>query len=818
MTIHPSVKKWYKTKNWNMFPFQMETYEKYLNGYCGLLNAPTGSGKTFALWIPILTKTIIENKQQKGLKIIWITPIRALANDLKIAMQKAALELKVDWKVAVRTGDISSSEKANQKKNAPDVLITTPESLHILLAQKAYPDYFKTLNAIVIDEWHELMGTKRGVQIELALSRLKTLNKTLSIWGISATIGNLEQGLEVLLGYQFHQNKHCIVKAEIEKKVEVISILPEKVENFPWAGHLGIKLLEKVIPIITSGKSTLIFTNTRAQCEIWYQKLLEVEPNLAGIMAMHHSSLSNEIRSWVENALHEEIIKIVVCTSSLDLGVDFRPVETIVQIGSPKGVARFLQRAGRSGHQPGASSKIYFVPTHSLELIEGAALRQAIFDKKMENRDPLFRSFDVLSQYLITLAVSEGFKSQEIFKEIKETFSFSSISEDEFAQILEFITQGGPSLNNYQEFNKVEVENHVFKVKNRMVALRHRLNIGTIVGNSALPIKYLSGGFIGTVEEYFVSKLKSGDVFTFAGRILELVRIKDMTVLVKNAHKKNNAIPSWAGGRMPLSSQLSEMIQKKLSDYKQQKITDPEVEFILPLLNKQSEISIVPADNQFLIESLFDKEGHHLFFFTFEGRYVNEGLAALISARISAIKKQSYSIAMNDYGFELLSEDEIPINEALEEDLFRLENLMTDIQIGLNASEMAARKFRDIAHIAGMVFNGFPGKEKKAKHLQASSRLFFEVFREYEPNNLFYKQAFEEVRYHQLEEVRLRKVLERINHQEIVLTSINKPSPFCFPILVDRLREKISTEKLEEKINRLISGFEKDNVRKKKLA
>lgn len=818
MPVHPRIQQWYKTKNWSIFPFQEEMYHKYLDGNSGLLNAPTGSGKTFALWIPILAKAIIENQKKKGLKVIWITPIRALANDLKAAMQKAASELELDWKVVIRTGDTSSSEKANQKKNIPDALITTPESLHILLAQKAYPDYFKNLDTIVIDEWHELLGTKRGVQVELALSRIKSINQTISIWGISATIGNLEQGLEVLLGNQFHETKHCIVKAEIEKKVEVISILPEKVENFPWAGHLGIKLLEKVVPIITSGKSTLIFTNTRAQCEIWYQKLLEIEPNLAGIMAMHHSSLSNEIRNWVENALHEEIIKIVVCTSSLDLGVDFRPVETIVQIGSPKGVARFLQRAGRSGHQPGASSKIYFVPTHSLELIEGAALRQAISDRKMENRDPLFRSFDVLSQYLITLAVSEGFRSAEIFDEIKKTFSFSSISEEEFAQILEFITQGGPSLNNYQEFNKVEVEDHVFKVKNRMVALRHRLNIGTIVGNSALPIKYLSGGFIGSVEEYFISKLKPGDVFTFAGRILELVRIKDMTVLVKNANKKNNAIPSWAGGRMPLSSQLSEMIRKKLTDYIHQKINDPEIEFILPLLNKQAEISIVPADNQFLIESLFDKEGHHLFFFTFEGRYVNEGLAALISARISNVKKQSYSIAMNDYGFEILSADEIPINDALEEDLFRLENLMTDIQLGLNASEMAARKFRDIAHIAGMVFNGFPGKEKKAKHLQASSRLFFEVFREYEPNNLFFKQAYEEVRYHQLEEVRLRNVLERINQQEIVLTHINKPSPFCFPILVDRLREKISTEKLEEKINRLISGFEKDNVRTKKLA
>lgn len=798
---------WFAQQGWSPFPFQEEAWERYLAGESGVVNAPTGSGKTYALLLPILLEFIKNNpddfaQSDNGLQAIWITPIRALTREIQGAAQRAIEGLGLNWQVAIRSGDTSSTERAKQKKKPPELLITTPESLHLLLATKDYPRLFKNLNAIVVDEWHELLGSKRGVQMELALSRLRGLLPELKVWGISATIGNMEEAVNVLLPQQ-KSGLQLVVKSNISKQIEVVSVLPDEIETFPWAGHLGIKLLEKVIPIIEQSKSTLIFTNTRAQCEIWYQNLLEAAPDLAGIIAMHHGSISRELRDWVENALHEGTLKAVVCTSSLDLGVDFRPVETIVQIGSPKGVARFLQRAGRSGHQPGALSKIYFVPTHSLELMEGAALRQAIAEGELESRLPYIRSFDVLVQYLVTLAVSEGFRPKEIFAEVKKTYCFSSMTEDEWAWALHFITSGGDSLTAYDEYKKVEIENGVYKVNSRRVALRHRLSIGTIVSDPNLRVKYVSGGYIGTIEEWFISQLKPGDVFWFAGRSLEFVRLKEMTVQVRRSQKSKGKVPSWQGGRMPLSSELSKFLRLKMDEVAQNEFHDIELQTLQPLIEFQRERSHVPARDEFLIEYFKSREGYHLVMYPFEGRFVHEGMGALLAYRIAQLQPISFSIAMNDYGFELLSDSEIPIEEALAANLFATEKLSQDIQASINAVEMAKRRFRDIAGIAGLVFKGYPGSQKKDKHLQSSSQLFFQVFQDYEPNNLLLNQAYDEVMTFQLEEARLRAALRRINQQKIILSKPNKATPFAFPIMVDRLREKLSSEKLEDRIKKM---------------
>ncbi len=797
---------WFRQQGWQPFDFQRQTWEAHFSGYHGLVNAPTGSGKTYSLIMPILLETTASKDKASGLQAIWITPIRALAKEIQLAAQRAITGLGLDWQVAIRSGDTSQSERQKQKRKPPQILITTPESLHLLLASKGYPKYFKSLKTIVIDEWHELMGSKRGVQIELALSRLKGLLPNLKIWGISATIGNMDEALEVLFGETLKSDSVKIIQADIEKQIQIESLLPDEVERFPWAGHLGISMLEKVIPIIQKSTTTLIFTNTRAQCEIWYQRLLEVEPDLAGQIAMHHASVSRELRNWVENALHEAQLKAVVCTSSLDLGVDFRPVETIIQIGSPKGVARFVQRAGRSGHQPGALSKIYFVPTNTLELIEAAALRKAVQEQKLEHRVPYIRSFDVLVQYLVTLAVSEGFKPAEILPEVRSTFCFNSISDEEWQWCLNHITMGGASLEAYAEHQKVVIENGVYKVESRKIAMRHRLSIGTIVSDGALKVKYLSGKFIGTIEEWFVSQLKPGDTFWFAGRSLELVRIKEMTVQVKKSNKKKGKVPSWMGGKLVLSAQLSENLRHKidlLTDASERASWDVELQTIYPLIELQAERSHIPKQSEFLIEYFKDKEGYHLLFYPFEGRFVHEGMGALIAYRIAQLQPISFSIAMNDYGFELLSDIDIPIEAALASDLFSANNLGSDIQKSINSAELAKRRFRDIASIAGLVFKGYPGKQKKDRHLQSSSQLFFQVFEDYEPNNLLLLQSYDEVMTFQLQEIRLRQVLQRIQQQQIIVTHPSKATPFAFPIIVDRLRERLSSERLEDRIKKM---------------
>lgn len=808
------AQQWFAGRGWKPFSFQEDTWRACLSGKSGMLNAPTGSGKTYAAFIGAALRVMQNDERnglsgKRGLRILWITPVRALTKDIRRACTEFCDEAGIPWQIAVRTGDTSTAERAKIKKKPPEVLITTPESLHLILASKDSEDYLKQLQFLVADEWHELMGSKRAVLLELALSRLKAISSP-QVWGISATIGNMEEAVEVLLGAYADRDDHVFIKSNLEKRIKIIPVIPVEIEKFPWAGHLGTKLAEDLLPIIAKSKSTLIFTNTRAQAEIWYQHILNIEPDLAGLIAMHHGSIDRELRDWVEDAIHEGRLKCVVCTSSLDLGVDFRPVETIVQVGSPKGVARFLQRAGRSGHSPGMESTIYFLPTNGLQLVECAALRRAVLRGDMEVRVPYIRSFDVLVQYLVTLAVGDGFFPEKIYEEIKSTFSFASISDDEWEWALNFITRGGQSLEAYEEFRKVDVmPSGIYKVNGRKIAMRHRMSIGAIVSDPMLKVKFQKGGYLGTVEEWFVSRLNPGDTFWFAGRPLELIRIKEMTVQVKMSKKKKGAVPSWQGGRMPLSAMLSENLRVKIAELAVGNCAEDEMQAAMPIAETQAKYSHVPAIDEFLIEKIQTREGYHIYMYPFEGRFVHEGMAAVMAYRISKLTPISFSIAVNDYGFELLSDQSIPLEEALADGLFSTDNLTADIQAGLNKTEMARRRFRDIAGIAGLVFKGFPGRQQKEKHLQSSSQLFFDVFRDYESDNLLFKQAFDEIMTFQVEEVRMRNALHRIQRQRTVLMYPEKPTPFCFPILVDRLREKLSSEKLEDRIRKMTLATEK---------
>ena len=740
----------------------------------------------------------------------------------------------------------------------PEVLIITPESLHLLLAQKGYPEVFAQLKVIAVDEWHELLGSKRGVQVELALSRIMGVKGGVcSIIGISATIGNLEQAKEVLLaslgdgseleggdesglggGFgdgEMGRSVGFVVRAKIDKPIEVESILPDEIEKYPWSGHLGLKLIHKVIPILEKSKTTLIFINTRGMSETWYQSLLTASPDLAGAIALHHGSIDMALRNWVEEALHEGKLKAVVCTASLDLGVDFRPVETVIQVGSPKGVARFLQRAGRSGHQPGEVSKIYFLPTHSLELVEAAALKSAMEAGLIESREPMLLCYDVLIQYLGTLAISEGFRPADIFRELQSTYCYREMTEEEWRDILRFITEGGAALQQYDEFRKVEImEDGLYRINSRRVAMRHRLHIGTIVSDAMLKVRWTSGGYIGVIEEYFISRLEPGDVFTLAGRNLEFVMIKDMTALVRKSNAKKSRVPSWNGGRMPLSANLGMMLRRKLDEASEMVEDgemagtagrwrgrqtsgemmvgtggmagmDIELQVLRPLFELQAALSYMPRENELLIEQIETKDGFHLFVYPFEGRLVHEAMAALLAFRISRTTPISFSFAMNDYGFELLSDQPIPLDDSNAYELFSPEDLSADIQRSVNSAEMARRKFRDIAVIGGLIFQGYPGEHTKARHLQSSASLLFNVFSEYDPHNLLIRQAYNEVMDQQMEERRLRNMLERISKGKIVLRWPTKLTPFCFPLKVDSMREDLSSEKLEDRVRRMQS-------------
>ena len=506
----------------------------------------------------------------------------------------------------------------------------------------------------------------------------------------------------------------------------------------------------------------------------------------------------------MEQAIRNESLTAVVATSSLDLGVDFAPVETIIQIGGPKGVAKFLQRAGRSNHRPGEASVIYFLPTHALELVEASALKRAIKEEVMEDRIPYLLSFDVLIQYLVTLAVSNGFFPKEIASEVKKTFCFQGMTEEQWQWCLNFITIGSQSLQAYDEYKRVAVTSEgLFKVESRRIAMMHRLSIGTIVSDSMLLVKYVSGGFIGTIEEWFIGKMKPGDTFVFAGRTLELVRLRNMTAQVRRSSKRTTNVVSFMGGRLPLSSQMSKILREELQSEADHKRNTPELKALRQLFDRQEVESIVPGENEFLIETFKTREGYHALFYPFEGRFVHEAMSGLLAYRISLLKPISFSLAYNDYGFELLSDQPIDMQQVIDNDLLTTDYLFDDLQKSLNSTELARRKFRDIAVISGMVFQGYPNKMIKTKHLQSNSQLLFDVFRDYEPENLLYQQAFRETFEHQLEEGRLRMALERIRTQQIVWKQCKKPTPFSFPIITDRLREKLSSEKLADRIKKM---------------
>lgn len=804
--MQESVRGWFLRQGWVPHDFQEEAWESFGRKEEVLIQAPTGSGKTYAGLGGVIDEALHLRSagiSLSGVQVIWIAPIRALTKEIQGSAERLVQGVGLHWKVGVRTGDTSNKAKASQRQQLPHILITTPESLHVLMAMPGSAQRFGSLRLMVADEWHELVGTKRGTQCELAAAWLRTVAPEFRMWGITATIGNLNEALEVLVG---PKRLGRLISSQLEKKIDVLSLMPGRFERLPWAGHIGVALAHEVVRVVEEHKSTLIFTNTRAQAEIWYHKLLEVSPELSGTLALHHSAIAKELRLWVEDALHEGQLKAVVCTSSLDLGVDFRPVEAIVQIGGPKGVARFMQRAGRSGHHPGAMSRIYFLPTHGLELIESSALRDAIQSGQIEPREPIVRSFDVLVQFLCTLAVGDGFVPDEVKACVLSTYAFATLDEAEWHWCLSFIRDGGPALATYGDYRRVEWDAALGRMvlRDRTLARRHRMGIGTIVSDQMIRVKWANGGFIGHVEEYFVASLEPGDVFWFAGMSLEFVRLQEGVVHVRKSHKPKGRIPVYLGGRLSLSSELGHAIRDELHAFNQGHVRSPEMSRVSPLLELQSSMSAVPRRDEILIEHFTSEDGHHLCIFPFEGRAVHEALGMLIAHRWCMHRPLSISIASNDYGFELLSDEPLDPEQMGPLDLLRTSGLMNDLQSGVNSAELAKRRFRDIAVISGLAFQGFPGKRQGVKHLQSHSGLLFEVFRDFDPENLLLRQAYDELLDQQMEWKRLKNVLERMRSKAWLVRRPEHPTPFAFPLVVDRLRERMSSEQLEDRIRKML--------------
>ncbi|MBK5005831.1 ligase-associated DNA damage response DEXH box helicase [Pseudomonas sp. S32] len=800
---------WFAQRGWKPFAFQRRVWAAVERGESGLLHANTGAGKTYAVWLAALRafKAQGQGRHAAPLQVIWVTPMRALAADTARALQAPLDEMGLPWSVGVRSGDTGSAERARQARRMPSVLVTTPESLTLLLTRAQASADFATLRMVVVDEWHELLGNKRGVQLQLALARLRHWHPGLPTWGLSATLGNLQHALDVLLpqGGQ-------LVRGRQDKALLVDTLLPASIERFPWAGHMGLKMLGQVAEEIDTSSSCLVFTNTRAQAEIWYQALLELRPDWAGLIALHHASMARETRDWVERSLKQGGLKAVICTSSLDLGVDFLPVERVLQIGSAKGIARLMQRAGRSGHAPGRRSRITLVPTHSLELVEAAAARQALAEGHIEARRSPRLCMDVLVQHLVSMALGSGFNAQVLLAEVRSTWAFAELRDSQWQWALDFVCHGGSSLTAYPDYQRVEAQpDGVYKVASERLARRHRMSIGTIVSDASLHLKYWSKGGggkgLGSVEEAFIARLRPGDTFVFAGRVLELVRVENMTAYVRRSTARKAAVARWNGGRMPLSSELADALVQQLDAAAHGRYDGPEMRAVRPLLALQAHWSSLPTCTTLLAETFKSRQGWHLFMYPFAGRMANMGLANLIAWRVSREQPLSVSIAVNDYGFELLSPGQVDWATYLPRALSP-EHLLDDVLASLNAGEMALRRFREIAQISGLVFGGYPAAQKSMRQIQASSGLFYEVFRKHDAGNLLLGQARDEVLNEELEIERLHRQLLKMAGLKLDLQVLERTGPLAFALLVEGMRETLSTEKLADRIARMVAELE----------
>ena len=745
-----------------------------------------------------------------GLRLLYLTPLRALSRDLALAIQQPIEAMGWPLRVGIRNGDTSNYERGKQLRSPPEILITTPESLSLLLANPKAPALFAGLRAAVIDEWHELMGSKRGSQTELCLSWLRSQRPGLRTWAISATIGNLDEAAHSALGAG---SEPRLITAPIARATEIRSLLPESIDGFPWAGHLGLRRYEDLVAALEPGVSTLLFTNTRNQAERWHQCLRYACPEMEHALALHHSAIDRAERQAIEAGVKAGALRWVVCTSSLDLGVDFQPVERVVQIGSAKNVARLLQRAGRSAHLPGGTSQVLFMPTHALELLELSALRRGLAAGLVEERRPPNAPIDVLLQHLTSLACGPGFEPAQALATVRSAWSYRQLSDGDWQWCLRFLEHGGDCLGAYPRYRKLEREGDHYLVKEKAIARMHRLHIGTITADRAVTVRFVRGAVLGHVEEAFIGRLKAGDVFFFAGRQLEFVRLREMTAQVKASSKKSSTVPAWAGGQMALSDLLSRHLRAEVDRCAralavEAKLDSPELVALEPLLQRQVQLSRLPRQHELLVEVCNSREGSHLYAYPFEGRFVHEGLGFLWAWRLARHQASTITVSVNDYGFELLAPKNYPFDELFElhaEELLNYSDLKEDLEQAINLSELCRRRFRAIAQISGLVLNGYPGQSKSGGQLQISAALLYDVFSRHEPANRLLAQARSEVLSEQLDLPRITGALQRLQQCSLQLERTPRPGPLAFPLLVERLNNRMSNESVLERVQRLMA-------------
>ena len=778
-SLPSALTDWFAAKGWQPRTHQLAMLEEARAGRHALLVATTGAGKTLAGFLPTLTELIEEPSE--GLHTLYVSPLKALAVDIRRNLVTPIEEMGLDIRVETRTGDTSSDKKARQRVKPPHILLTTPESLSLLLS---YPDaatMFAGLKTIVVDEVHAFATGKRGDLLSLCMARLQHLSPDLRRVALSATVADPD-GYRAWLAPDGDIDAVGLVNGEPGAPSDISILLPK--DRIPWAGHSGRYAAAQVMRVIEANRTTIVFCNTRSLAELIFQDLWKANDKSLPI-GVHHGSLSLEAQQKVEAAMADGQLRALVATASLDLGVDWGDVDCVIQMGAPKGSSRLLQRIGRANHRLDESSRAILVPGNRFEYLEARAALDAVEAGEL---DPdLFRpgALDVLAQHVMACACAAPFEQGALLDEIRSAMPYSALDDETFERVLRFIADGGYALKAYDRFKRlVQQPDGLWRVTHPQFVAQHRLNAGIIVEATMLKVRFRNGRQLGRVEEGFAATLAPGDTFFFAGLSLEVESIDGEDLIVR-ATSRPARIPTYGGSRMPLSTSLADRVREFLADRREWDRFPPDVHDWLEMQDRRS---VLPRRGQLLVET-FPREGrHYMVAYSFEGWNAHQSLGMLITRRMEAQGLKPLGFVASDYALACYGLEKVTDPASL----FSPDILENEFVDWVQQSHLLKRAFREVAVIGGLVDRQHPGKRKTGRQVIFSTDLIYDVLRKYEPGHLLLQAAWDDARARMTDVGRLANLLDRAGGT-MLHVDLERVSPLAVPVLVLIGREKVAT-------------------------
>ena len=753
-------------------------------GFDVILHAPTGGGKTIGGFMPSIDDFINNNYKSQEFHTLYISPLKALTTDVQRNLLNPINDLKINIKVETRTSDTSTYNKAKQIKKPPNFLMTTPESFALLMARTDVINLFKNLKFVIIDELHTFFDSKRGHLLSLNVARLRSI-KPFQVIGLSATLKNTNLAKKYI-----SNNKNTKLVSTQSKVTPEITILNSG-NRIPWSGHSPRYALSEIYSEILKFKSSILFVNTRAQAEILFESLWAIN-NKNKKIAIHHGSLEKELRKKVEKEIVEGHVECVVATSSLDLGLDWGNIDLVMQIGAPKGVARLVQRIGRANHTINTPSRAILVPTNCFEYVECIAARECVELNFLEDEIYSEGSLDVLAQHIVGVAISQKFKKEDLYKQIKEAWPYRNLNIEDFEKTLSFVENGGYSLQAYEEYSRLRRDGEYYEIRDKSLVTKYKMNIGTIVEAEMLRLR-VGNRYLGNIEEWFISGLSAGDTFIFGGKRLMFEKVIGNIAYAKITALEHQKIPSFKGGNLPLSTHLSKTVRKIFS--KRLEAVD------LPdSLKKWSELqtkfSSFPKENEFLVETFKRKNGkqekYYMAVHPFEGRNTHQTLGFLILRRIKKLGVQPFGFVANDYSILFSFSKEIEDIDFL----FSQDILIEDLYEWLEETPLIKRLFREIAIISGLIYKNLPGNQKTGKQVTFNTDLIYEVLRKHEPHHILLKITTENAKKDLVDLDRLSTFLFRIKNK-IKINKLNRASALAFSLLFEYHKETPDKNELD---------------------